>query len=479
MKMLNKESENNRMQLGFYCIEDLVPRDHLLRKIERSIDFKFIYDLVKGTYCEDNGRPSIDPVVLFKMVFIQYIFGIGSMRKTVQEIEVNVAYRWFLGYGLTDKIPHFTTFGKNYSRRFADTDIFERIFSHILLEAVKCGYVDTNAVFIDATHIKASANRNKKMKEQVKVQAKLYHEELMKDINTDRENHNKKPFDDNDKAPPNEGIKTVTKSTTDPESGMFVKGDHERCFAYTAHTACDKNNFILGVNVSPGNIHDSVMFKSIYDKVKNIFPEINYVVADAGYKTPHICKQIIDNGRVPVLPYKRPMGKKDFFKPYEYIYDEYNNWIICPQGHELTYRTTNRDGYREFKSNARICSKCENLSKCTHSKEKTKTITQHVWFNYMEMAEHLRYVPALKEMYSKRSQTIERVFADAKENHSLRYTRLRGKAKNQFKVLLTFACMNLKKLAIWKSKDPRYQLIFMLIIENFQVYMRKPIDRCC
>ncbi len=99
-------------------------------------------------------------------------------------------------------------------------------------------------------------------------------------------------------------------------------------FSYTAHTACDKNNFIIGVEVSSGIIHDTVMFKSIYDKVKNIFPEIKYVVADAGYKPPYICKQIIDNGRIPVLRYKRPMGNKDFFRPYEYIYDEYNNWII-------------------------------------------------------------------------------------------------------------------------------------------------------
>ena len=106
--MLNHINEDNRKQLSICCIEDLVPKDHILRKIDKAIDFNFIYDLVKDKYSEDTGRPSIDPVVLFKIVFIQYLFGIRSMRQTIKEIEVNAAYRWFLGYDWNDPIPHFT-----------------------------------------------------------------------------------------------------------------------------------------------------------------------------------------------------------------------------------------------------------------------------------------------------------------------------------------------------------------------------------
>ncbi|MCI1956348.1 MAG: transposase, partial [Oscillospiraceae bacterium] len=86
--MLNQKGEDSREQIGFYCMEDLVPQDHLLRKIEKAINFSFIYDLVKDKYSEDAGRPSIDPVVLFKIVFIQYLFGIRSMRQTIKDIEV-------------------------------------------------------------------------------------------------------------------------------------------------------------------------------------------------------------------------------------------------------------------------------------------------------------------------------------------------------------------------------------------------------
>jgi hypothetical protein len=120
-----------------------------------------------------------------------------------------------------------------------------------------------------------------------------------------------KPFED-DGPGKDDGAgqtKEVERSTTDPECGMFHKGEHKKCFAYTAHTACDRHNFILGVE--PANVYDSVMFKSVYDKVKTVFPEIKYAVADAGYKIPYICKQILDGYRVTVLPYKRPMSKKD------------------------------------------------------------------------------------------------------------------------------------------------------------------------
>lgn len=265
--MLTKEKRETRGQIQMLSIEDMVPAEHILRDIERAISFDFIYDEVKELYCLDNGRPSIDPVVLLKIVLIQFLFGIRSMRQTIKEIEMNMAYRWFLGYGMTERVPHFTTFGKNYERRFADSGIFEKIFEQILLEAVRCKFVDAREVFIDATHIKASANKKKAINQSVKVQAKHYHDELMSEIAKDREAHGKKPLKDkhDDDAPP--PTKNTKVSTTDPECGLFHKGEHEKVFAYTAHTACDKYGFILGCEVSPGNVHDSVMFDELYHNV--------------------------------------------------------------------------------------------------------------------------------------------------------------------------------------------------------------------
>lgn len=375
--LLSKNAVEKRNQIQCFCINDLVPEDHILRDIEKAIDFSFIYDEVKELYADEFGRPSVDPVVLFKIIMIQYIFGIRSMRQTIKEIQVNNAYRWFLGFDLTDKIPHFSTFGKNYVRRFKDTDIFDKIFEHILMEAVTCGFVDASTVFINGTHIKASANNKKSINETVRIEAKHYQNELNEEIKKDRVEHGKNPLkdkNDNDN-PPTKNIKT---STTDKESGLFHKGEHKVVFAHTAHTVCDKNNFVLGVEITPGNIHDSVVFDKVYKDVIGKFPEIETIAIDSGYKTLWIMKQIFDSGRNANTPYKCPMTPKGFLKKYEFVYDEFYDCVICPENQILKYSTTNRDGYKEFKSNPNTCKNCPSRLKCTNSKDFIKVYTLHV-----------------------------------------------------------------------------------------------------
>ena len=487
--MYRKKDKSKQTQLQMLCIEDLVPKDHMLREIESAIDWSFIYDEVKGLYKEAEwGNPGIDPVVLFKIVFIQYLYGIRSMRQTIKEIEVNIAYRWFIGYDLTEPIPHFSTFGKNYKRRFEGTDIFERIFRHILEEAVRCGFVDASAIFIDGTHIRANANKNKKVKEIVAVEAKRYQKELDEEINRDREEHGKKPLkdhkDDDDEGNKGNGgtstgkgeTKEITKSTTDPECGLFHKGEHEKQFAYIAGTACDKRNFILGFAVAPGNVHDSIMFDDVYNNTVSHFPEVETVVADSAYRTPWIAKKIIDDGRTPSLPYKCPMTPDGYFRKYEYVYDEYYDCYICPNNQVLRYSTTNRDGYREYKSDPEICKNCPCREQCTKSKDRQKTVTRHVWEEYLEKVEDYRHTPWVKALYDKRKQKIERVFADAKVKHGLRFTQLRGLAKVTMQVTLTFACMNLKKLAKWKrraSSPNSFFVAFEFIFQNLLLFLQK------
>ena len=99
--MYNEKNSNfiqyDRNKAEIACLDELVPQDHLVRKIDKTIDFSFIHDLTRDLYCQDNGRPCVDPVILFKLIFINYIFGINSLRKTCEETKVNLAYRWFLG----------------------------------------------------------------------------------------------------------------------------------------------------------------------------------------------------------------------------------------------------------------------------------------------------------------------------------------------------------------------------------------------
>lgn len=467
--MLEK-TENTKQSCEIVNINDLIPKDHLLRKIEKSIDFTELYAFVEDKYSKKMGRPSVDPVVLIKILMLQHLYGIKSLRRTVEEINVNVAYRWFLGYNLTEKIPHFSTVSYNFLHRY-DEETVENIFNWVLDKAVRKKFVKTTEVFIDATHIKANANKKKYDKVDIPATAKSYTQQLYKDINQDREENGKKPL--KEKAADENNTHKAVKSKTDPESGLFHKGEHEKCFAYTAHTACDKRNFILGVEVRPGNIHDSVVFDDIYNNVTAKFPEIKAVAVDAGYKTPWISKQIIDDNRIPVMPYKRPMNKEGFYRSYEYVYDEHYNCVICPENKVLKYTTTNRNGYRVFKSNPEDCVCCPNRYKCTNSKNKQKVVNKHIWGHYLDMVEDIRHSEYGKEIYALRSQTIERVFGDAKEKHEMRYTRLRGLAQVTKWVKLKFACMNLKKMAVWMW-DKTHTFLFYT---QFSVKMRKLVKK--
>jgi hypothetical protein len=336
-----------------------------------------------------------------------------------------------------------------FATRFP-SDVSQKIFAWILEAAVVKGYVKAQTVFIDGTHIKASANKNKKHKEAAKATARIYDEQLREEINADRIAHGKKPLKEIDKP---EESKEKTVSETDPECGLFQKGEHELQFAYEAHTACDAHGFILGYEVTAGNVHDSVAFDAVYEEVTQKFPQIKTVTMDAAYKTPWICKRVIDDGRQASLPYRRPMTKDGFLRKYEYVYDEYYHCILCPANQVLKYSTTNRDGYRIYKSDPAVCANCPFLSQCTLSKNHQKTVTRHIWEDYIERAEDFRHSPEGHASYVRRKETIERVFADAKEKHAMRYTTMRSLLKVRSWVGLKFAAMNLKKLAVWTAAN--------------------------
>ena len=128
-------------------LDTLVPGDHLLRKKEKVMDYEWLYEKLSPLYCHDNGRPGTDPVVLIKMVLIQHWYVIPSLRQTYREIQVNLAYRWFLGYGLLDDIPHFATVSYAFCKRFP-AELNSEIFEHILNKALnnRIHYYNTRRV---------------------------------------------------------------------------------------------------------------------------------------------------------------------------------------------------------------------------------------------------------------------------------------------------------------------------------------------
>jgi len=288
MAMTRNEGNVKNDCMIYTTLEELVPEDHIVRKLERVIDWRFIYPLVEHLYSK-NGRPSIDPVVLFKMVCLNYLFGIHSMRRTCEEIKVNIAYRWFLGLSIYDAVPNYSTYSKNYERRYAKSEIFEQIFSHILEQVNEAGMLDVESIYVDATHIKANANKYRAENKVVVESTKVYSDELVAEIEKDRKRHGKKPLkqqidEDGELTYSKKKQKNIKASKTDPESGMFHKGEKEKCFAYTATASCDKHGFILSTYIASGNTHDSTSFVPLYEQTKKLalFEQIKCISCDAG-----------------------------------------------------------------------------------------------------------------------------------------------------------------------------------------------------
>ncbi len=211
-----KRKTSHQSELEFISIEELVPSDNLLRKIDRAIDFTFIYEKVEHLYCADNGRPPVDPVVFFKMLFIGYLFGIRSERQLEEQVNLNVAYRWFLDLGLRGKAPDHSTISRNRQERFAGTGIYQEIFDEIVLQAIRHKLVDGKTLYTDSTHLKASANRNKHEKQMVEKSTRSYLDELEDAVNADREAHGKKPLSPMEHK---SEVKETKVSTSDPDIG--------------------------------------------------------------------------------------------------------------------------------------------------------------------------------------------------------------------------------------------------------------------
>ena len=444
--------------MEFVSIEELVPKDHLLRKIDKVIDFGFIREQVKDLYCADNGRPAIDPVVLFKMLFIGYLYGSRSERQLVRDIQVNVAYRWFLGFGLTDKIPDASTISQNRRRRFSESTIYQEIFDAIVLQAMPRKMVDGTTLYTDSTHLKANANKHKFALKDVQKSTRDYLESLEEDVARDRDAHGKKPLKMKEIAPE---VKETKVSTTDPDSGYMVREGKPEGFFYLDHRTVDSRySIITDTFVTSGNVHDSIPYLNRLDRQQERFGfEVATVGLNAGYFTAGICKGLEDRAIYGAIAYRRPNHIKGYLRKSDYTYDPATDCYLCPQGWPLNYRTTDRHGYRHYASDPAHCRNCPLQTRCTKSANFTKVVTRHIWQDHKDTVNSHRYTEQGKKIYKRRKETVERSFADSKQLHGHRYARLRGIGKVFEQCLLCAAVQNMKKIALVADRKEFLRLL--------------------
>lgn len=449
--------ENHRNQKVTVSMEELVDPNHFLRTIDEMIDFSFIDRLTTPHYCLDNGRPSIPPVVLFKMIFIGYFYGIPSERKLEQEIRHNVAYRWFLGMSFDDKVPDHSTISLNRKARFQGTSVYKEIFDEIVCQAQSHGMVGGRVLISDSTHVKANANKNKFIRKAKSKKVPAYLEELEKAVQEDRAAHGKKPLKPPVESPSPKKPSLTRVSKTDPDSGFMMRDQKPQGFFYLDHRTVDaKYNIVTDTYVTAGNISDAEPYVDRLRAQVNTFGfQVEAVALDAAYWTPHICKTLCEEKLFPVMGYRRaPKGNSVMPKKVFHYVPEQDRFV-CPMGCILSYATTDRQGYRQYRSRPEDCEGCPHREECFSKKAKSRLVTRHIWEDFKDQVKQNKRTPAGRKLYALRGQTIERSFADAKERHGFRYAKYRGREGVQEQAYLTAACQNMKKIALHLQKKER------------------------
>jgi hypothetical protein len=237
----------------------------------------------------------------------------------------------------------------------------------------------------------------------------------------------------------------------------MVREGKPKGFFYLDHRTVEgKHSIITDTYTTPANVHDSIVYLGRLDRQRQRFDfDVGAVGLDAGYATSGIAQGLEQRGILGVTGYRRPtpprpgmMASKVF--TYEVDIDGYR----CPQGQLLPYATTDRTGYRHYKSDPKICSTCPLLASCTSSRNATRLITRHVWADARERSDAHRLTPWGKRVYKRRKETVERSFADAKQLHGHRYARFRGLLAVTCQCLLAAAAQNIKKIALALAPRP-------------------------
>lgn len=439
-----KERKQIQSEMILNTLDQLVAENHLLRKIKRYIDFSFINPSFKDFYCLNNGRNCVEPELLMKMVFIQHLYGIKSFRQTCQEIEVNVAYRWFLDLPFSESVPHHSTLSQNIKRRFLETNLFEQVFDQILSQAIHHRLVTAETFFTDSTHIKANANKRKSEIQSQQI-TKRRREQLEKEINQVRDELDKKPFEFTEQLE----RKEIKVSLTDPESGYYHRDHKEEGFMYLDHRTVDgAHNIIVDAYITKGNVHDSVPYLErleVIEQKTHLRP--CQVGLDSGYYSYEILEGLEEKGIYGVIGYRRFNRSKEMKElKRKFTYDSDQDHWVCPVGVVFPLRNIDANGYKVYhkKSN---CEGCPLAQDCLQGRKKIE-IRQHLKQSVFERNRERRLSTQGKQLYAKRKTTIERSFAECKQNHGYRYATYRGIKKVQGNTWLSCAAQNMKKITL-------------------------------
>lgn len=437
----------------FYQIslEQLVPEDHLVRRLDRVLDLGWVRSATAGYYSH-LGRPSLDPVVIAKLLVLGYLCNVPSERQLMRDVQVNLAYRWYLGYDLDEAIPHHSDLSK--ARRRFGVAFSERLFAYILKRCQQAGLVGGQTVLIDSTVVKANASLDSVTT--LRYRPAEYWQQLEQATETASETTEMPPQTPEDpresmghKRPRPQRSCDRKYSKTDPEASVYHRRGKEPKVAYKAHFMADaREGVITAVATTPASEDDTAVVPELLDQHRQCCPRPQQAVADHLYGSQDCLGYLQDQGIETVIRPRQGGNKHGGLSKRDFHYDAEHDVYHCPGGQVLRRRRRQRkDGKVFYSAEPEVCGACPLRAACVRSKF-PQGVRQVTRFDngYVERAQAAYRSPHGRRLLKHRQTCIEGLFGQAKNFHGLGRARWRGRVKMRIQALLTAAVLNLKKL---------------------------------
>lgn len=448
----------------FYGINmlDFIGAGHFLVRLDEAISFEWVRERTRQYYSH-TGRPSVDPVVLVKMLLVGYIYDIRSERRLVEEVSLNMAYRWYVGYDLDEAVPDHSIFSKARAR--FGKDLFCEIFAAILSECAQAGLVSGEALYIDSTLVKADASLDSLM------EVSLSPEDYWGALDQDSEQKGESPSGGGgarseqgapfagevDEARMGKRVRRGNaahrrkRSTTDPDATLYQQPGVPLMLAYKVHLAADSSGVITAVAASPSSDHDSSKIPDLLEKHEEALGLPGCVAADSHYGTGEALTYMQDKGIKTAVP---PFGdrKRKTIPREAFRYDQEKDAYLCPEGNVLKRHCIDREKNRvRYRAREEDCADCPIRAACiANRRAKARTVTRSL-SDVFDKAREFKGSSEGRAIYAKRKTLIEGLFGQAKTFHGLSRAKMRGLEKVKFQALMTASALNLKKLVLERS----------------------------
>ena len=458
---MGEKAVEPKLYLSF-SLDAAVPRDHIVRRLADALDLSFVRALTRPYY-SGTGRPSVDPLVLFKLSLLGYLFNITSERRVCEEAGLNLAWRWFLGYELDEPIPDHSVLSKA-RKRFGPT-VYERFFKRVVAVCEQRGLVQGDVLFVDATLSKANASeksfRSRALTQELSPPATFVAE--LWAANDDEPSEESPPPREKRKGgrPPKRDAKwrqgkgitnSLSVSRTDPDAQMFHKFGQPALLSHKTHFGVDggKAGVITTVEVGPSCEADSQVVGKMLDKhAAAVGRPVRELVGDRGYGSEAAQRACAARGVTGTLGMRTLANRHGPINRDRFSYDPNRDIFVCPNGQELNRFGENFQQrvsmYRAPRGTCRTCPLKPECAPGVADRSITRRWDTELWDAW---ASHMQSRHA-RRMMRRRQEVSECAFADGKEKHGLARAQFRGRRKMRIQAVLTAAAMNLKKLAKW------------------------------